>query len=296
MVFQSYALYPHMSVAQNMSFGLQLAKVRKQETLAKVGEVARTLQLEVLLDRKPRDLSGGQRQRVAIGCMLLREPRVFLFDEPLSNLDASLRVHMRIEIARLHQRLGATMVYVTHDQIEAMTLADKIVVLNAGRIEQIGAPLELYHYPRNQFVAGFIGSPQMNFLSVKVVAVADAALEVRVPNAGVMRLAVDSEYVSVGQTVTLGVRPEHIVEASAADCVIRGTVGVAERLGDHTLVYLTMPQVKGWVLLRASGDQPVAIGDMYSAGLAANRCHVFREDGSACQRRHREPALYGATA
>src|SRR5690554_972188 len=166
MVFQSYALYPHLSVAENMAFGLKLARTDKAEIRRRVDHAAGMLHLTELLDRKPRDLSGGQRQRVAIGRTMVREPKVFLFDEPLSNLDAFLRVQMRIEISRLHQRLKATMIYVTHDQVEAMTLADKIVVLNAGRIAQAGPPLELYHYPRNQFVAGFIGSPQMNFLPV----------------------------------------------------------------------------------------------------------------------------------
>src|SRR5918997_1430994 len=164
MVFQSYALYPHMSVADNMGFSLRLAGVSKEERRAKVAEAARILHLDKLLDRKPKELSGGQRQRVAIGRAIVRKPRVFLFDEPLSNLDAALRVQMRIEIAKLHHQLGATMVYVTHDQVEAMTLADRIVVLNAGAVEQCGSPLEVYHHPRNLFVAGFIGSARMNFL------------------------------------------------------------------------------------------------------------------------------------
>jgi len=166
MVFQSYALYPHMTVAENMAFGLKLASVDKREIARRVEAVAEILQLDKLLERKPKDLSGGQRQRVAIGRTMVREPKVFLFDEPLSNLDAFLRVQMRIEIARLHQRIRSTMIYVTHDQVEAMTLADKIVVLNAGEIAQVGQPLHLYHYPKNRFVAGFLGSPQMNFVEV----------------------------------------------------------------------------------------------------------------------------------
>ena len=174
MVFQSYALYPHMTVYENMAFGLELAKAAKETVDAKVREAARILELTPLLERLPKQLSGGQRQRVAIGRAIVREPKVFLFDEPLSNLDAALRVQMRIEIAKLHTDMGATMVYVTHDQVEAMTLADKIVVLNAGRVEQVGSPLELYHNPRNLFVAGFIGSPQMNFIEAEVVA-ADAS-------------------------------------------------------------------------------------------------------------------------
>src|SRR5215208_3705639 len=168
MVFQSYALYPHMSVADNMGFSLRLAGASKDERRAKVAEAARILHLDKLLDRKPKELSGGQRQRVAIGRAIVRKPRVFLFDEPLSNLDAALRVQMRVEIAKLHQSMDATMIYVTHDQVEAMTLADRIVVLNAGQVMQFGSPLELYHHPRNLFVAGFIGSPKMNFLPGKV--------------------------------------------------------------------------------------------------------------------------------
>src|ERR687894_471959 len=170
MVFQSYALYPHMTVRQNMGFALRMAGVPRAERDRKVAEAARILQLETYLDRRPKQLSGGQRQRVAIGRAIVRNPKVFLFDEPLSNLDAELRVHMRIELARLHKRLGSTMIYVTHDQVEAMTLADRIVVLQGGIVEQAGTPLELYHHPRNLFVAGFIGSPKMNFLPVTVAA------------------------------------------------------------------------------------------------------------------------------
>ena len=181
MVFQSYALYPHMSVYENMAFGLKLAKAEKGEADRRVREVAKTLQLEPLLQRKPKELSGGQRQRVAIGRVLVREPDVFLFDEPLSNLDAELRVAMRIEIARLHKELGATMIYVTHDQVEAMTLADKIVVLKDGRVEQVGSPLQLYDDPDNLFVAGFIGSPAMNLLKASVVAETSEGVMVR-PN------------------------------------------------------------------------------------------------------------------
>ena len=179
MVFQSYALYPHMSVADNMGFSLRLAGVPKEERRAKVGEAARVLHLDKLLDRKPKELSGGQRQRVAIGRAIVRKPKVFLFDEPLSNLDAALRVQMRIELARLHDELDATMIYVTHDQVEAMTMADKIVVLQGGIVEQAGSPLELYHHPRNLFVAGFIGSPKMNFLPAKVTAVDGAGTTVQ---------------------------------------------------------------------------------------------------------------------
>ncbi|OZB32529.1 MAG: ABC transporter, partial [Pseudomonas sp. 34-62-33] len=211
MVFQSYALYPHMTVAENMAFGLKLAKIGKAQVRSKVEEVSRILQLDALLERKPKDLSGGQRQRVAIGRTLVREPKVFLFDEPLSNLDAFLRVQMRIEISRLHQRLKSTMIYVTHDQVEAMTMADKIVVLEAGRIAQVGAPLELYHYPRNRFVAGFLGSPQMNFLQVRAFSASSEAVEIEMPGGYRMRVLVDGTGVEPGEELTLGVRPEHFV-------------------------------------------------------------------------------------
>src|ERR687898_1443849 len=181
MVFQSYALYPHMSVYENMAFGLKLAKVGKEGVDERVRRAARILQIEHLLERKPKQLSGGQRQRVAIGRAIVRDPKVFLFDEPLSNLDAALRVQMRIEIAKLHTDTRATMIYVTHDQVEAMTLADRIVVLNAGRVEQVGTPLELYHRPANLFVAGFIGSPQMNFIKATVSGTPNGALEMALP-------------------------------------------------------------------------------------------------------------------
>lgn len=292
MVFQSYALYPHMSVAENMAFGLKLAKVDKAEIRRKVEEVSRILQLEQLLERKPKDLSGGQRQRVAIGRTMVREPKVFLFDEPLSNLDAFLRVQMRIEISRLHHRLGATMIYVTHDQVEAMTMADKIVVLNAGEIVQVGQPLELYHYPQSQFVAGFIGSPQMNFLKVNAVHADAAAVEVEMPGGYRMRVLVDGSAVQPGEALTLGVRPEHFVDPEQADFAFHGEISVAERLGDHNLIHLTLEGVDHIITVRSDGNRRVAIGQTFAAGLMANKCHLFRHDGQACARHYREPAIY----
>src|SRR5512136_1555345 len=193
MVFQSYALYPHMSVYENMAFGLRLAKAEKGAVDERVHAAARILQIEDLLHRKPRQLSGGQRQRVAIGRAITRNPKVFLFDEPLSNLDAALRVQTRLEIARLKDELDATMIYVTHDQVEAMTLADRIVVLNAGRVEQVGAPLELYRRPRNVFVAGFIGSPKMNLLACAVEAVRPGVVAVRLPGGVTVEVPVEGE-------------------------------------------------------------------------------------------------------
>ena len=233
MVFQSYALFPHMTVAQNIGFGLKLSKRPKAETAERVLTVAKTLQLESLLDRTPRQLSGGQRQRVAIGRSIIRNPKVFLFDEPLSNLDAELRVDMRVEIAHLHKKIGATMIYVTHDQVEAMTLADKIVVLRDGRIEQVGSPMELYRNPDNKFVAGFIGSPRMNFLGGVV------------ENRGVRVAALDGALIETsaalpteGTVLTVGLRPQNLTVRPANSGL---TVDISEQLGGVSFDYLKTP-------------------------------------------------------
>jgi len=210
MVFQSYALYPHMTVRQNLAFGLENIKMPKDEINARVGEAARMLQIEEFLKRRPKQLSGGQRQRVAIGRAVVREPRVFLFDEPLSNLDAELRVTMRGEIAALHRRLGNTMIYVTHDQVEAMTMADQIVVLRLGVIEQVGSPLDLYNRPENKFVAGFIGSPRMNFIDVEVVATEGDGVTVKDDEGFTYKASVSGSGLSPGQSMALGIRPEHL--------------------------------------------------------------------------------------
>src|SRR5512142_1226937 len=240
MVFQSYALYPHMTVYENMAFGLKLAKADRGTVDERVREAARILQIGDLLDRKPRQLSGGQRQRVAIGRAITRNPKVFLFDEPLSNLDAALRVQTRLEIARLKDALEATMIYVTHDQVEAMTLADRIVVLNAGRVEQVGSPLELYRNPRNVFVAGFLGSPKMNFLRSVAEDVRPGQVTVRLP--GGARLAVPvrngSRGLQAGADVTLGVRPEDVAGPDRADAVLDGGVMVVEQLGAESYMYV----------------------------------------------------------
>ena len=229
MVFQTYALYPHMTVAENMGFGLRMNGVPKAEIANKVAEAARILKLEPLLERKPKALSGGQRQRVAIGRTIVRGPEVFLFDEPLSNLDAELRVDMRVEIASLHKQIGATMIYVTHDQVEAMTLADKIVVLRAGRIEQVGAPLDLYRDPDNRFVAGFIGSPAMNFLPGEV---ANGAVSIPALKEA---LELDVKKPSDGTKVELGIRPEHL----RIDPVGSGfRLDLIEKLGGISYAYL----------------------------------------------------------
>src|SRR3954467_10878218 len=224
MVFQSYALYPHMNVYKNMAFGLKFAKTNKAEVERRVRQAAEILHLTPLLSRKPRELSGGQRQRVAIGRAIVREPTVFLFDEPLSNLDAALRINTRIEIAKLHRQLRATTIYVTHDQVEAMTLATKIVVMNQGRVEQVGPPLELYHHPQNQFVAGFIGSPKMNFVKGKVLAVDARGLTVDFGEAKPMPIPIGGGLAQAGATVTLGIRPEHLGEGARHAMQLAGTV------------------------------------------------------------------------
>ncbi len=291
MVFQSYALYPHMDVAENMAFGLKLAKTNKAEINRRVQDAANLLQLDKLLERKPKDLSGGQRQRVAIGRTIVREPEVFLFDEPLSNLDASLRVQMRIEISRLHKRLGATMIYVTHDQVEAMTMADKIVALDNGAIAQVGKPMELYHYPATRFVAGFIGSPKMNFIDCTVAAASAQAVTVVLPGDHKLKLPVNGNELTEGETVTLGIRPEHLTEGQEADMYLEGEVHVVERLGYQTLVHLDVNNVEGVLTMRTDGSNPVQEGTRVTLGMNANKCHLFRQDGTACPRLYREPCI-----
>ncbi|CAM4408703.1 ABC transporter ATP-binding protein [Palleronia rufa] len=265
MVFQTYALYPHMTVEENMGFGLRMTGHDKAEIKRKVGAAATVLQLDPLLKRKPAALSGGQRQRVAIGRAVVREPDVFLFDEPLSNLDAELRVEMRVEIARLHKEFDATMIYVTHDQVEAMTLADKIVVLKDGRIEQVGAPLELYRDPDNRFVAGFIGSPSMNFLEAEAVAggfrvpALDRVLEVPVRHPG------------EGTKVVIGLRPEHLETDRAASGM---TVTLTEALGGVSYAYL---ETKGGerLVVEERGDTRSSDGDRVGLTFDAGRVMVF---------------------
>ncbi|AAN45591.2 maltose/maltodextrin transport ATP-binding protein MalK [Shigella flexneri] len=293
MVFQSYALYPHLSVAENMSFGLKLAGAKKEVINQRVNQVAEVLQLAHLLDRKPKALSGGQRQRVAIGRTLVAEPSVFLLDEPLSNLDAALRVQMRIEISRLHKRLGRTMIYVTHDQVEAMTLADKIVVLDAGRVAQVGKPLELYHYPADRFVAGFIGSPKMNFLPVKVTATAidQVQVELPMPNRQQVWLPVESRDVQVGANMSLGIRPEHLLPSDIADVILEGEVQVVEQLGNETQIYIQIPSIRQNLVYRQNDVVLVEEGATFAIGLPPERCHLFREDGTACRRLHKEPGV-----
>ena len=236
-------------------------------------------------------LSGGQRQRVAIGRTLVAEPSVFLLDEPLSNLDAALRVQMRIEISRLHKRLGRTMIYVTHDQVEAMTLADKIVVLDAGRVAQVGKPLELYHYPADRFVAGFIGSPKMNFLPVKVTATAIDQVQVELPNRQQIWLPVDSANVQAGANMSLGIRPEHLLPSDIADVTLEGEVQVVEQLGHETQIHIQIPAIRQNLVYRQNDVVLVEEGATFAIGLPPERCHLFREDGTACRRLHKEPGV-----
>ncbi|WP_230531109.1 ABC transporter ATP-binding protein [Microvirga roseola] len=284
MVFQSYALYPHMSVYDNMAFGLELAKSSKQEIDQRVREAARMLQIENLLDRKPRQLSGGQRQRVAIGRAIVRDPKVFLFDEPLSNLDAALRVQTRIEIAKLHTDTRATMIYVTHDQVEAMTLADRIVVLNAGRIEQVGSPLELYHRPANLFVAGFIGSPQMNFIECQVAGVGPDEVLVHLPNGSSVAVPVAPDGVQPGETLTLGVRPDHVQVSSRGP--LTGRVELVEELGENHLLYVETGQGSR-ITVREPGDARHEAGSTVTLDLAPEFCHLFKTSGEALPARNR---------
>jgi len=275
MVFQSYALYPHMTVAQNMGFALRLAKVPKAERDAKVAEAARILQLGPYLERKPKDLSGGQRQRVAIGRAIVRAPKVFLFDEPLSNLDAALRGQMRIELARLHEELQATMIYVTHDQIEAMTMADKIVVLQAGRVEQVGTPLELYHHPANLFVAGFIGSPRMNMLPATVASAGSGGVEVTLPSGA--RLTVPaSGALQPGTTVTLGIRPEEMRLDPSGPIV--GEIRLVERLGGLTLLHVGAEGIND-LIVQIEGSCPAEIHQQIGLSVNGASCHLFDANG-----------------
>ena len=271
MVFQSYALYPHLSVADNMSFGLKLAGTHKAEITQRVQQAADILQLGALLERQPKALSGGQRQRVAIGRTLVAEPHVFLLDEPLSNLDAALRVQMRIELARLHKRLGCTMIYVTHDQIEAMTLANKIVVLDGGAISQVGKPLELYHYPANQFVAGFLGSPKMNFLPVTVLAAEAQQVEVEVMGQTRLWLTVDGANVTVGEPMTLGIRPEHLLDADNSQHQLYGEILVVEQLGNETQIHLQLPGYADPLVYRHHDVAVVAEGVPLAIGIIQSK-------------------------
>ena len=279
MVFQSYALYPHMTVAENMGFGLKMNGMPKAEVKEKVDKAANTLQLHELLDRKPKNLSGGQRQRVAIGRAIVRDPKVFLFDEPLSNLDAELRVEMRLQIARLHKQLDATMIYVTHDQVEAMTMADKIVVLRDGLVEQVGSPLELYQSPDNLFVAGFIGSPRMNFIEATLGASNGSSSSITLSNNQNITLPFDTTNASEGSKVTLGVRPEDLNNVHG-DFELPLSVEVAERLGGTTFLYGSCFEVSNFVVQR-SGIDATTTGQQINVAVDAKKTYLFDANGLA---------------
>jgi ABC-type sugar transport system ATPase subunit len=284
MVFQSYALYPHMTVYNNMAFGMKLARAKKEEIDRRVRAAAEILQLTHLLDRLPKQLSGGQRQRVAIGRAIVRNPKVFLFDEPLSNLDAALRVATRIEIAKLHEEMSdTTMIYVTHDQVEAMTLADRIVVLNGGKIEQVGSPLTLYHNPANLFVARFIGSPAMN---VAPVTVAGANGDARVTSATGASVKVPAKIPAsaIGKKGTLGVRPEDLRLATGNDAIFRGKILLVEKLGEVSLLYVDTGNPGEPIVAKLDGSSDLERGAEVGLTAPTNCLHLFDENGLTFER------------
>tara|TARA_R110002020_G_scaffold47707_24_gene135889 strand:- start:5622 stop:6701 length:1080 start_codon:yes stop_codon:yes gene_type:complete len=271
MVFQSYALYPHMSVRKNLAFGLSNLRMPRDEIARRVADAAKILQIGELLERKPRQLSGGQKQRVAIGRAIVREPQLFLFDEPLSNLDAELRVQMRVELAGLYQRLGTTMIYVTHDQIEAMTMATRIVVLNKGNIEQVGTPFELYNFPRNLFVASFIGSPKMNLLAAK-------ASKGRASIPGLGSIALPSGMTADG-ALTIGLRPEQLGIDGTGDLSVTGTIALVEYLGSEIFIYLRL-ETGQTVMVKAPGKSGYQNGQSLTIALRSDDAHYFDTEGN----------------
>ena len=287
MVFQSYALYPHMTVAENMSFSLRLAGVPKAEQEQKVRAVARVLEMETLLERKPRQLSGGQLQRVAIGRAMVRQPKAFLLDEPLSNLDAALQAQMRIELVRLHRELNTTMIYVTHDQLEAMTMADRIVVLNDGRVEQCGSPLDLYENPATLFVAGFIGTPRMNFLEVTVKAVTGPNLVLTFSSGADITVPAPAGKLEAAESLKLGIRPEHVVMEPQGE--LQGEIDVLEHLGPRSYLHARLGD-GARLVAEAPGDTPVRAGDRVAFRLRAEAAHLFDRSGKVLARAGGKPA------
>jgi len=283
MVFQSYALYPHLNVFENIAFPLRVAKLPKAEIEKLVMRAAETLQLTDRLNFKPGQLSGGQRQRVAIGRSIVRQPKVFLFDEPLSNLDAALRGEMRVELAKLHKSLDATMIYVTHDQVEAMTMADRIVVLSEGKVEQFGTPMELYHRPSTKFVAGFIGHPKMNFLMVPHLSSSSKGVSVELPEIGEQLLPVETNAENSGDELEVGIRPEDLMLSKTAKGLPM-TVEVLERLGGSTLVYGSVSLNQNFCAL-LQGDAQVSEGETIKLVASPSSFHVFDSNGNAMRRR-----------
>ena len=278
LVFQTYALFPHMTVAENMGFGLKIRGVAAPLRRAKVAEVAKALQLDGLLERRPAQLSGGQRQRAAIGRAMLRDPQVYMFDEPLSNLDAALRSQTRLEIARLHQLTRRSMIYVTHDQIEAMTLADRIVVLNRGRVEQIGSPMELYDNPANSFVAGFIGSPKINFLGAAVLSSTGQGTRLAL---GTTPLDVKDMKSQPGEKITIGIRPEHLsIGRAGGQGLFMADVALVERLGGETLIYVKPDTGAELLIIKTTGKTALKPGERIPVAAALDHMHFFASDGS----------------
>jgi lactose/L-arabinose transport system ATP-binding protein len=279
MVFQTYALYPHMTVRENMGFALRFAGVPKPEIAKQVDEAARMLELGPLMDRRPKELSGGQRQRVAIGRAIVRHPQVFLFDEPLSNLDAELRVHMRVEISRLHKELGVTMIYVTHDQTEAMTLADRIVVLRAGNIEQVGEPLDVYDDPANQFVAGFVGSPKMNFLKGRITESSGGAVTIELTGleGARIRKTLGGNLPAAGSAVIVGIRPEHFDDPGKGNSEITLRIDITEHLGSTSYLYARTAEGEELIVERSTSREE-ADRERVTVSIPASKVYLF--DGS----------------
>jgi multiple sugar transport system ATP-binding protein len=281
MVFQSYALFPHMSVYENIAYPLKVNKLPAAEIKVQVEHAAEILKLTNKLSLKPSQLSGGQRQRVAIGRSIVRNPKIFLFDEPLSNLDAALRGDMRVELSQLHKKLDATMVYVTHDQVEAMTMADRVVVLNGGHVEQFGTPMELYHHPATRFVAGFIGQPNMNFIPANVEHIEANGLAVSLAGGHRMTLPVDTQSVCIGDVIEVGIRPENIVLESEGVSVF---VRVLERLGSMTIMHGAIEDSEVRFCASLAGDVNIKTGNLVTFSMNPRDCHVFNQDGVALRR------------
>ncbi len=288
MVFQSYALYPHMTAYQNMAFGLRLGHRRRQEVDRRVRQTARNLHIEHLLDRKPAELSGGQQQRVAIGRAVVREPRVFLFDEPLSNLDTDLRARMRAEFSRLHRRLGNTMIYVTHDQTEAMTLADRLVLIREGEVAQAGPPLALYQEPESLFAATFLGTPRMNLIPARLTRGARDLATLELPDGSEHRARVAAGEATAGAPVTLGLRPEALRLDDRGPNVVAGAVSLVEQLGDHALVHVDWHERTDSIVVRAQSGTLPGTAQPLRLSFAPEACHLFDQDGRAFTRIGRE--------
>jgi multiple sugar transport system ATP-binding protein len=282
MVFQNYALFPHLNVFHNIAFGLELQGLSKEDIHKRVERAATLLHLETMLDRKPKQLSGGQRQRVAIGRCIVKQPKLFLFDEPLSNLDAKLRVRMRVELLNLHYETRNTVVYVTHDQVEAMTMADKIVVLQDGRVEQVGSPMDLYEHPVNKFVAGFIGSPQMNFLEGSASAASEKGISFAADGLGGLELPLLAESVKAGQPLTVGIRPEHVeLQGGAVDSQVDAVVNIVENLGGESYLHVEIAPKLPLMMVKLHGSRGPNRGDRLTLHFPADRIYLFDATGTA---------------